>query len=170
MRSHREVTSRRRTACLRSVWALLIGALMMISLRCRTLPCAPLLSPLFSPPVLWRQPRPSDLHSAQIRRSDDLDNARAKINAFWHKRLQCKSYQRPTLSGGRQNHHSPASAPTMSAPPLSRPSAAVCGSAQGLQRHVALHLHRLGQALCHKLKNGSFNDADWFSLLPHNLL
>jgi hypothetical protein len=41
-----------------------------------------------------RVPRPYDLHSAQIRRSDDLDNARAKINAFWHKRLQCKSYQR----------------------------------------------------------------------------
>src|SRR2546430_4224233 len=27
-------------------------------------------------------------------KSDDLDNACAKINAFWHKRLQCKSYQR----------------------------------------------------------------------------
>src|SRR6266508_3005985 len=102
MRSHREVTSRRRTACLRSVWALLIGALMMISLRYRTLPCAPLLSPLFSPPVLRRQPRPYDLHSAQIRRSDDLDNARAKINAFWHKRLQCKSYQR--LASAAPNH------------------------------------------------------------------
>jgi hypothetical protein len=39
-------------------------------------------------------PRSYDLHSAQIRKSDDLDNARAKINAFWHMRLQCKSYQR----------------------------------------------------------------------------
>ena len=39
-------------------------------------------------------PRPYDLHSAQIRKSDDLDNTCAKMNAFWHKRLQCKSYQR----------------------------------------------------------------------------
>jgi Family of unknown function (DUF6521) len=40
-------------------------------------------------------PRPYDLHSVQIRKSDDLDNACAKINAFSHKRLQCKSYHRP---------------------------------------------------------------------------
>jgi hypothetical protein len=35
---------------------------------------------------------------------------------------------------------------------------------------TALHLHGRGHALCHKLKNGSFNDADWRSLLPDNLL
>jgi hypothetical protein len=31
---------------------------------------------------------------AQIKKSDDLDNACAKMNAFWHKRLPCQSYQR----------------------------------------------------------------------------
>jgi hypothetical protein len=39
-------------------------------------------------------PRPYDLPSAQIRKTDDLDNPCAKINTFWHKRLQCKSCQR----------------------------------------------------------------------------
>jgi hypothetical protein len=38
--------------------------------------------------------RPYDLPCAQIKKSDDLDNTCAKIKAFWHKRLQCKSYQR----------------------------------------------------------------------------
>jgi hypothetical protein len=45
--------------------------------------------------ALLTEPRPYDLPCAQIKKSDDLDNICAKINAFWHKRLQCKSYQRP---------------------------------------------------------------------------
>ena len=54
--------------------------------------------------------RPDDLPCVHIRKSDDLDNACAKSNAFWHKRLRCRSYQcsgsagltpRPSLSDVR---------------------------------------------------------------------
>src|SRR5262245_1497485 len=44
--------------------------------------------------VVMERPRPSDLHCAHISKSDALDNTCAKINAFWHKRLQCQSSQR----------------------------------------------------------------------------
>jgi hypothetical protein len=42
---------------------------------------------------LSESPRPYDWHCAPIRKSDNLDNTCAKNNAYWHKRLQCKSYQ-----------------------------------------------------------------------------
>jgi hypothetical protein len=55
----------------------------------RDVPCT--IVPAFAFPGAY--PRPYDLPCVQISKSDDLDNACAKINAFWHKRLQCKSYQ-----------------------------------------------------------------------------
>jgi hypothetical protein len=73
-----------------------------------------------------RVPRPYDLHSAQIKKSDDLDNARAKINAFWHKRLQCKSYQRSRSAAGAAPPLSNAKATTEDSTAIP-PAAAVGG-------------------------------------------
>src|SRR6266498_894357 len=79
---------------------------------------------------------------------------------FWHNLLQCKSYQRcgSAAPGSR------------SVSAGCKASAAAGCSAKSLLRNVALHLHGLGQTLCHKLKNGSLNYASWRSLLPDNLL
>ena len=38
------------------------------------------------------------IRQTPVRKSDGLDNICAKMNAFWHKRLQCKSYQRPVCA------------------------------------------------------------------------
>jgi hypothetical protein len=56
--------------------------------------------------LLWPAHSPLSLdpalHSAHISKSDDVDNACAKMHAFWHQRLPCKSSQRSPCAPARK--------------------------------------------------------------------